>query len=191
VIVRSATPREVLRQRAEIEARVELARAHLLERIVRHDLVEVELDGRMTLERARDQIANLEERGIEHRPEPQPPGQLLGKLARGLPQALHVADDGFGVGEQSLARRRQQHPRWRALEQRHAEIALERLDLARDGRLAEVHRLGGTRQVAELGHRHEGLELGQVHGGRALRGRFCAPHQELGPIVQPDWGHPN
>ena len=50
-----------------------------------------------------------------------------------------------------------------ALEQRLAELVLERLDLAAQRRLRDAQSLGGARDVLLLRHRDEVLQLLQAH----------------------------
>ena len=56
--------------------------------------------------------------------------------------------DRVGVGEQQRARLGRRRPARAALEQPHAELALERRDLLRDRRLGERERLAGPRERA-------------------------------------------
>ena len=57
----------------------------------------------------------------------------------------------------------QGHPGAAALEQRHAERLLERPDLRRQRRLADVQLLGGPGQVAQLRHGGESAQLIELH----------------------------
>ena len=89
---------------------------------------------------------------IGHRADMQQSGDFRVHLLRG-------ALDAFG-GAQHLLRVRQQlppglgqhHARGRTLEQANVEFLLQCLDMAADGRLAQVQALRGPCQVAFLGH---------------------------------------
>ena len=90
---------------------------------------------------------------IGHRTDMQQPGDFRVHLLCG---ALHA----FG-GAQHLLRVRQQlspglgqnHARGGAFEQANVQFLFQRLDMAADGRLAQVQALGGPCQVAFLRHR--------------------------------------
>ena len=55
------------------------------------------------------------------------------------------------------------HPARGAVEQRHPELVLERLDLGAQRRLADVQPLGGPGQVADLGDHREAAQLVKLH----------------------------
>ena len=59
---------------------------------------------------------------------------------------------------------RQHHAARDALEQRDAELVLQRLDLRADGRLADVQLLRGARQVTEFGDGGKAAQLVELHG---------------------------
>ncbi|KOQ36381.1 hypothetical protein ABW37_27645 [Achromobacter xylosoxidans] len=50
-----------------------------------------------------------------------------------------------------------------ALEQRHAQVLLQQLDLARQRRLRHAQALGGAAEVQFLGHGDEAFELAEFH----------------------------
>lgn len=50
-----------------------------------------------------------------------------------------------------------------ALQHRRAHLGLQRLDAARQGRLRQVHRLGGPAEAAMLDHGDEVAQLAQFH----------------------------
>jgi hypothetical protein len=57
-----------------------------------------------------------------------------------------------------------------AQEQRHADVVLQRLDLAADGRLGERHLLGRQAEVEVARHRLEGAQVAGLDGARAQVG---------------------
>ena len=79
--------------------------------------------------------------------------------AQGAHQLLAGREDGVGIVESDAPRLRQDEPPADPLEQRMAHLALELLDLHRQGRLRQVQLLGGTRQAALVG---DGPEVAQV-----------------------------
>ena len=54
-----------------------------------------------------------------------------------------------------------------ALDQLHAQIVLELLDLRRQRRLADERALGGLAEVPRVGQRDEVAQVAQVHGSRS------------------------
>ena len=76
-------------------------------------------------------------------------------------QLLHLAREVAADGGQADAPRR-------AVEQAHAQRLLELVDAAAEGRLRDVHRLGGAAEVAELGDGAEGQQVVQVEVQAAI-----------------------
>lgn len=74
-----------------------------------------------------------------------------------------AAEHGADLGEQPLPGRRQPHAARKPLEQRPAQLLLERADLLGERRLRDEHALGRTGDVALLGDDREVLELTEVH----------------------------
>jgi hypothetical protein len=70
---------------------------------------------------------------------------------------------------QEHAGRRGLHVAGLAIEQAHAEIALDRLDAAAERGLAEVHALGGAREMALVGQRHQVAQALEVHRCLSMR----------------------
>ena len=67
------------------------------------------------------------------------------------------------LAEQRRARRRQRRPAAVAVEQRHAELGLERPHLLRHARLRHVQPLGRAPEVQLLRHRDERAQLAELH----------------------------
>lgn len=66
--------------------------------------------------------------------------------------------------EERLARGQQAHAARGALEQRGAQLILQRENVAAERRLREVQPARGAADVALFGHRDEGLDLREAHG---------------------------
>ena len=79
-------------------------------------------------------------------------GQLAGQLVAGRQQPA-------GVPEHDLTPLREARSAAGAVDQRGADVTLQRLDLLADGGLADAERLGGRRERAAVGHRGEGFQL--------------------------------
>ena len=94
-------------------------------------------------------LADARELGIGHRADaargrrPRP-GWRCARLRSACAAVEHL----FRGGQELAARGGQHHAARHALEQRDAELVLERLDLRADRRLADVQPLGGAGQVA-------------------------------------------
>jgi hypothetical protein len=67
--------------------------------------------------------------------------------------------DAFGVGQEALADLGEANATPGALEQALTEVAFERLDSSRDGRLGEKQCLGGATEAALVSYLYEGFEL--------------------------------
>ena len=89
--------------------------------------------------------------GIGHRAHAHAADHLALDRARAAAQRLRGIEDLLGGGQELAARGRQHHAARDALEQRDAELVLERLDLRAHRGLADVQPLGGARQMTELG----------------------------------------
>jgi hypothetical protein len=57
----------------------------------------------------------------------------------------------------------QHHSRGAPVEEQHAELVLQRLDLGGEGRLADVQPFGGPREVRKFGDREEAAQLIELH----------------------------
>ena len=112
--------------------------------------------------------------------------QLVTALTERLAQQGPGGGQHFlGLGQQALARARERDAAGPPVEQRNAQLFLQRLDLAGDGRLGDVQRFGGACQVADLGHCDEGAQLVDLHAGSVreeadLRGLHAQPHLGAG-----------
>src|SRR5581483_6153575 len=85
--------------------------------------------------------------------------------------ARALGDLAADVGEQHLARR--------ALDERHAELILELLDLRGEGRLAHEARFGGAAEMLVFRERHQISEIAQVH-------RLLPSVKPIDPIISID-----
>jgi hypothetical protein len=94
--------------------------------------------------------------------------------------AVEGRERGLGLRVERSARLGRAHAEPAALEQRHAEPGLERVDALRDRRLRQVQRVGRAVQAGRLDRGHEGGQLPSrervrerephaVHSGRAAR----------------------
>ena len=118
---------------------------------------------------ARDGDAHRSQRAVEdpvgHRADPQ--GHLL--PARG-PGGSHVLAGPVDLGQdhprplrQDAPRRRQLGSAWSAIEERDAQVPLQRTDLLRERRSGDVQPARGSGEAPLLGHGEEVPELAQVH----------------------------
>jgi hypothetical protein len=82
----------------------------------------------------------------------QQPGDLRVHLLRGALDAFGGTQHFLCVRQQLPPGLGQHHARGGALEKANVEFLLQRLDMAADGRLAQVQALRGPCQVAFLGH---------------------------------------
>ena len=78
----------------------------------------------------------------------------------------HLVQHGLRVRKKRLAVLRERHAARPALEQLHAELALELVDGARQGWLADAEELRRLADAAALRHRDKVLEPVGVHGPR-------------------------
>jgi hypothetical protein len=79
---------------------------------------------------------------------------------------VHLLGGGQGGarrGHERLARRGRRHVMRGAVEQRRAELPLDRAHRRRDRRLHQPQPPGRRREPARLGHRHDHLHLPQLH----------------------------
>ena len=78
----------------------------------------------------------------------------------------------------------QAHEPGRPLDQFHAELGLELLELDGQRRLGDEARLGGTTEVAVIGDRHQVLQVAEVHDGTVA---ISAPSDGAGAEVRMRW----
>ncbi len=71
----------------------------------------------------------------------------------------------------TLPARQEAHAARRSLEERRAELVLERADLATERGLAHVEALGGATDVSLLGDRDEVAHLLEAHAAELIRDR--------------------
>ena len=69
-----------------------------------------------------------------------------------MTQLLHCRENAFGVSQQKLSRRGQCHSGGMPLEKNDAQAFFERFDLSGQRGLAQMQRLGRSRQVTMLGY---------------------------------------
>lgn len=79
-------------------------------------------------------------------------------------QRARLRQDAPHLHQPACPHRRQRHRALRAVEQRDAQLLLQRADLLRQRRLRHRQARGGTAEVQFLGNGHEVAELAQVHG---------------------------
>lgn len=137
--------------------------ANLVERLPRDLVLQHDLEQRMALDGARQELRQPHEIGIGNRADLHLAGELAFDGMRGIAQALRRRQHALCVRQQLATRRRQRHARGRALEQRHTELVLDGLDLCRQGWLADVELVGGAGEMAGLRHRDEALQLVELH----------------------------
>ena len=142
---------------------------------------ELDLDLRIPLLRPQHQFADAQHGRIEDRAELEVAGRLAAQVQRGMFQVLHRADDLLGLGEEAPPRRRQRHSRRRPLEQRNAELLLQRLDVAGHCRLAQMEGLGRARQMSRLRDGDERTQVVEVHVNPAC----LSPRSGLPEIIAP------
>ena len=92
--------------------------------------------------------------------------QLARRLAVELLQValggLHLGQHGACQGQQALTGGQEAQALRGALEQRQAVVRFQSADLVRQGRLAQVHALGGGGQLAGVGDGHEGAQVPEI-----------------------------
>jgi hypothetical protein len=84
-------------------------------------------------------------------------------------RTLHLLQDAAGMRQQALAGFGEGHTAAIAVEQRLAQLDLERAYLARQRRLSHLQEGSRAREAAHFGHLREVLELLQVHVGESCR----------------------
>ena len=94
----------------------------------------------------------------------QRPGQRIAQPPGGVDQIVGVDQHAARALDQVLARRREQHAPAVALEQAHAERALELRELRAQRRLRHAALLGRAPEAARVGDRDRVLELAQRGG---------------------------
>ena len=114
--------------------------------------MQLELQQRVALHRRAQESPDAENSGSETVPirarAATSPLKARASVRKGLGCREHL----LGLRQQPLPPDGQLHPARRPVEQRHAELVLERLDLGAQRGLADVQSLGGPGQVAGLGH---------------------------------------
>ena len=95
--------------------------------------------------------------------DPQHPGLAGVDRPRGGDGHVELGQHGARVAQEGLARRGQLDAAARALEQRAAELGLERANLLAERRLGDVQPRGGTPEVQLLGDGDEIAKLAEFH----------------------------
>ena len=147
----------------KVETRVERAVAHADQRLAGQHLMQLELELGMALEGESEQFAHLQDGWVQNRADLDGAGGQAAKPLRGVSELLYCLDDALRVLKQAPARGGERHSRRGALEQRHAQVFFERLDLPRQRGLAQMQGLGGAREMAELGDGDERLKVIELH----------------------------
>ena len=148
---------------AVIETRVELAVAHLLERLAGDFVVQFDFEQRKRLDGLREQVTDPDEARIGDGADADPAGDLALEGAGVAAQHLRGGDDLLRFRQQAAAGGGQFHAARQPFEQRDAEFVLERLDLGAQRRLTDVKPVGRAGQVSRLGDRREAPELVELH----------------------------
>ncbi len=133
-------------------------------------MVQLELQPRMAVAREREKVAQPVRFRIGHRTYTQYTGNIALHLLRRLLQVIGGTQNELRAHQQVAAGVGQLHAAGCALEQPHAKLAFQRLDVTTDRRLAQRQPLGGARQVPLFGHRCEGSKLIQLHRNSCLFG---------------------
>ena len=149
----------------EHDAEIELAEVGLLthfERIA--ELLHVERDVRIRRAEFRKEIR--EQVALDHRrdAEADRAARLAVEALHVLIRRLHVAHDALRVDEERAPFLRELHVLLAAVDERELQLALERFDGLRHGRLRDVQHLGRAREVLELADRDEIFQLSKFHG---------------------------
>ena len=111
----------------------------------------------------RQEVGETDECRIRQRADPHVAGDGAFHRAGLAVQRRRVGEDFGGFRKQPLAGGRQRHSRRTALEELHAELVLQRLDLGAERRLAQVQPLGRPGEVAEFGDRGKTAKLIELH----------------------------
>jgi len=126
---------------------------------------QVEPDGRAGPLDLPDHGGHRGRTGLGQDADAQPPGRPVRHLRGPGHEAVHRRQHVVGRPDQRPARRGQAHLAGRAVEQAHAQIALEALDALRQRRLRHVQAPGGPAEVQLLGHDGEVAQVAdQVDG---------------------------
>ena len=102
--------------RAEKEPRVERPRAHAGERGPREHLMQLDVDQRVAVDGASQEIAEAQRVRIKYRAQAQPTGGAPLHVLRRLLELLDRCQDALGLAEQRPAAWREGHPGRRTLE---------------------------------------------------------------------------
>jgi hypothetical protein len=85
----------------------------------------------------------------------------------GVPGAIELMQDAFGIDQEVVSRIGQLHAAPVAVEQPALQLGLQRVNLSADRRLRGGKNRGRAAEAAVLGHVHEVLDLAKVHGRRS------------------------
>ena len=148
---------------AIIEAGIERAVADFGERGTRDLVVQLDLDQRVAIECLRKKVAETEELRIGERADPRSTGRFAGECLGMARKRTGGSDDRRRFRQQLLAGGGQRHAAWCPLEQRDAQLVLERFDLRRERGLTDMQLLGRAGQMPELGNGREASQLIELH----------------------------
>ena len=96
----------------------------------------------------------------------------LGVLAQGAAGVVDGVQNAVGVFQKALALCGQDHPLAHAVEQAHAQLFFQRLDLHGNGRLGIAQTFRCLGKALELGGTDQGVQLAHFHGKAPLLLRF-------------------
>jgi len=155
---------------------VELVAAQRLEAQRRLGLLDQHPHARRTLGQ---QLCRGQREAGQRRREPTHP--QLARLAGGVrveigPQQLHLGEQGVAVGEQDPGRGRQAHAAPVGLQQRLADLALQRRQLLRHGGRRQMQRIRGRGDRAAVGELAQRAQAAEVNHVGQLTGRRQKVH---------------
>jgi len=173
------------RRRGQVvkQAQVEVARVEPLPQVTRVGAHDAKFDPRVFAgnrdgQRLRDDIGDaLQEARADDA------GDFPWSRADLLPCPLELGEGPAGALHQQLALGGQDHPLPCPVEQRHADLFLQRADLPGHGRLHHVQHARRRGNAARLGDRHEGGQLPDLHSPASLEDCLPARIRELYPPI--------
>ncbi|EEF22926.1 conserved hypothetical protein [Ricinus communis] len=149
---------------ADVERALQAAGRDLRAQLLGPALACLDVQQRQRLHQAMQQRAQAQRLGVGHRAQQQLAGDLALQLAGLALQASCRIQHLPGGLHQGLASPREADAARAPVEQRHAQLFLQRLDLGRDGGLRQVQGLGRARDAAQRGRRDVGAQLIHLHG---------------------------
>src|SRR5262245_42152023 len=123
--------------------------------------------------------------------DPQHAGLPCPQRARPLAKGFNIGQELAAAPEQILALRRELNAATDAVEQRHAQLRLQCVDLSRERRLAQIQPRRRASKSADIHNGCEGAQVAEVHGAMIIvlhqywNDKCIGLIERAGPIVRP------